>query len=423
MRVAFVVPDIHLSGGIGAVVEHARRLRDDHGFDSSLVLDRDVPGGWSYDRLEGVPVVRLPDAQELEFDVVVATWWETTYASFTLRSARYAYFVQSLEDRFFLPRHSPQRFGAMLTYSLPVAFITEAGWIAGTLRRLRPDAPCYLVRNGVDKDVFAVADETDVRLDGPVRILVEGRPSVWFKGVVEALAAASRMAAPHEITVVSADRSELPPRGYDRVLGPLTQRELAGVYRQTDILLKLSRVEGMFGPPLEAFHCGATCVVTPVTGHDEYVEHGWNGMLVDWDDERGTARMLDLLARDRRLLHFLRTNALRTARAWPSWGQSTQFMALALEMIRARPAVGAQTAGLRLAADARVGVERYRLELRERDDLALSAAAMAWLPRLARSLRSRRWARFLLRPVRPLYRRLRARLERRAAERHRPDPL
>jgi Glycosyl transferases group 1 len=273
--------------------------------------------------------------------------------------------------------------------------------------------------------------------------------------------------------VVAADRTGLPRRGYDRVLGPLTPIELARTYAETDVLLKLSRVEGMSGPPLEAFHCGATCVVTPVTGHDEYVEHGWNGMVVDWDDERGTAGMLDLLARDRRLLHFLRTNAIVTARGWPSWAQSTQFMALALEMIRARPAAGVPAAGLRLASDARAGierqrlerddlaaraerfrlerddlaaraerfrlerddlaaraerfrlerddlgtrVERYLLELRERDDLARSRSVASRLTQLERSLRSRRWLRIVGRPARPLYRRLRAWLVGRAVDR------
>ena len=67
---------------------------------------------------------------------------------------------------------------------------------------------------------------------------------------------------------------------------------------------------------------GATCVTTPVTGFDEYVDHGWNGLVVGWDDPHGTARALDLLARDRALLQRLRDNALATARAWPSWEQS-----------------------------------------------------------------------------------------------------
>ncbi len=62
---------------------------------------------------------------------------------------------------------------------------------------------------------------------------------------------------------------------------------MAEPLRRTDVVLKLSSVEGMFGPPLEGFHRGATCVVTPVTGHEEYVEHGWNGLLTDWDDLAG----------------------------------------------------------------------------------------------------------------------------------------
>lgn len=414
MKIAFVVPDTHLSGGIGVVAEHARRLRLDHGFDVSLVLDRDMPGQWTYEQLEGVPMLPLPDAQEQEFDVVVATWWETTYALFTLRSARYAYFVQSLEDRFFPREHLPQQVGAGLTYALPVSFITEARWIQRTLHQLRPDASCYLVRNGIDKENFAIPDEVDVRLDGPLRIVVEGRPNVWFKGVPEALESAARMEAPHDVTVVAADRTGLQGT-YDRVVGPLTHRELAKIYAETDVLLKLSRVEGMFGPPLEAFHRGATCVVTPVTGHDEYVVHGWNGLVVDWDDTRGAARMLDLLARDRQLLHFLRTNAVATARGWPSWKQSTQFMAAALETIRARPAEGTQAAGLRLASDVRTGLEAFALERRARRELAFAAATLSWAPPLFHRMVAKRWVRILARPARPLLRRYRAHLEQRAA--------
>ena len=96
---------------------------------------------------------------------------------------------------------------------------------------------------------------------------------------------------------------------------------MAALYADTDVVLKLSRVEGMFGPPLEGFHMGATCVTTEVTGHDEYIEHGRNALLVDWDDQTGTTRQLELLAKDRRLLHELRSNALATARGWPDWSQ------------------------------------------------------------------------------------------------------
>jgi hypothetical protein len=186
---------------------------------------------------------------------------------------------------------------------------------------------------------------------------------------------------------------------------------MAALYERTDVVLKLSSVEGMFGPPLEGFHRGATCVVTPVTGHDEYVEHGWNGLLTDWDDLRGTARQLDLLARDRKLLHFLRSNAIETARAWPSWAQSSQFMAGALLAIRREPAPASHAASARLLADLRGGIEIYNAQLRERTDFA--RRAMRFERRIEQirnsapvvallQLRRYRLVRIAARPLRPL---------------------
>jgi hypothetical protein len=141
---------------------------------------------------------------------------------------------------------------------------------------------------------------------------------------------------------------------------------MAELYGRSDVVLKLSSVEGMYGPPLEGFHMGATCVTTPVTGHDEYIVHGWNALVCEWDDIAGTARQLDLLARDRRLLHVLRTNALHTARGWPSWEQQGQFMALALERVRREPAPAAETTAAAMLGDLRGGIEVYRGLLAER---------------------------------------------------------
>ena len=47
---------------------------------------------------------------------------------------------------------------------------------------------CLLVRNGIAKDVFTPVAAPPVRGDEPLRILIEGNPGVWFKGVGEAQA-------------------------------------------------------------------------------------------------------------------------------------------------------------------------------------------------------------------------------------------
>ena len=330
MRVCFLVNDLHLSGGIGTVVRHASLLRRLHDIDAELVLARDDAPMWDHDDLEHIPVLSIREAHGVRYDVAVATWWQTADRLADLEARRRAFFVQSLEDRFYEPRRLEFAFAARQTLDLPVSFITEARWIHETIRQIRPDAPCYYVRNGVAKDVFVADAQVQPRTEGPLRILIEGRADVWFKGVPEAVEAATAMQEPRHVTLLSPSGTAV---DVDRILGPVSQRELAALYRQSDVLLKLSRIEGMYGPPLEAFHLGATCVTTPVTGHDEYICHGWNALVVDWDDPCGTGRMLDLLARDRRLLHFLRTNALATARAWPGWEQASQFMALTLRKI------------------------------------------------------------------------------------------
>ena len=407
MRVAFLVNDLQLSGGIGVVVRHARGLAADHDMDVSLVLvrDWDLPHWSGYDDLPHLHVISLEEARERRFDVAVATWWETTFSLFTVPAKRYAYFVQSLEDRFYEPNNA-ERVGAALTLDLPVAFITEARWIQRTLAELRPDAPCHLVRNGIDKEVFASPTTVEPNVAAPLRILIEGDPTVWFKGVRDAAKAAMAVRAPRRVTVVTG-RPEALEVDVDRVITHIPHREMAALYADTDVVLKLSRVEGMFGPPLEGFHMGATCVTTEVTGHDEYIEHGRNALLVDWDDQTGTTRQLELLAKDRRLLHELRSNALATARGWPDWSHATQFMAIALQRIATSKEPDATRAAEAMMADLRGGIEQYGVHLQERLEYAREAAKLEKvkaLPGIAQANRARqtRLGRYTVRFLRKL---------------------
>lgn len=409
MNVAILLNDLQLSGGVGVAVCHARELAVRHGHDVTLVLAREQEQEpWAFDGLTHLHVEGLAEAQAQRFDVALSTWWETAFQLFELQAERYVAFVQSLEDRFY-PPGTPERSLAALVQGLPVATITEARWIAERFARLRPEAPCRLVRNGIDKRVFASPDQLEVRRGAPLRIVVEGNPEVWFKGVRDAVEAVGHMCEPRHLTVVTSAPHALESDVPDAVVGPISHAEMAQLYADSDVVLKLSRVEGMYGPPLEGFHMGATCVTTPVTGHEEYVEHGWNGLVVDWDDLPGTARALDLLARDRRLLHFLRSNALATARSWPSWEQAGTFMAAALEAIRATPAPAPAGARL-LTADARAELELHRGHVHERNVLRRQAR---WVQRVKRLpgveplLRARRKpaVRRLLRPLKRLLRR------------------
>jgi hypothetical protein len=169
-------------------------------------------------------------------------------------------------------------------------------------------------------------------------VLVEGQPSTWFKGVRDALDAVAAMTEPAEATVVAGDPSA--PVSWlegTHVVGGLDPAGMAARYAEHDVLLKLSRVESLGLAPIEAFHVGVPAVVTPYTGHEEYLEHGRNGLVVAHDDIPGTARVLDGLARERARVRELSEGALATAAAWPSAETATAEFAAAVAGMCAAP--------------------------------------------------------------------------------------
>ena len=161
MKVAFLVNDLQLSGGSRrdrAARPPAQRDRRLGRHARARARAGGSRAGTATSTCRTCTCARASRRSAEHYDVAVATWWETTFTLFELSAERHAYFVQSLEDRFY--RHDEaERLGAALTLDLPVAFITEAHWIRDTLAGLRPDAPCYLVRNGIDKDVFAPLEQ------------------------------------------------------------------------------------------------------------------------------------------------------------------------------------------------------------------------------------------------------------------------
>ena len=313
MRVCFLVPELSRSGGVGVVLRHARHLREEHGFEVDLVGPGEPGGGGRY-------------------DVAVATWWATADRLYRLDAARRAVLVQSLEQQWYRADEEADRLAAALPLSLPVSFIAVSQALRDAVARLRPDAPCHLVRNGIDKDLFRPRPPRD-RAGGPLRVLVEGQPTIWLKGVADAVRAVRRMREPAHLTVVSLRPDGTEDLGADVVRTGLAPSEMADAYADADVVLKLSRVEGLGLPALEAMHMGVPCVVTPYTGHSDYLVHGRNGVVVEFDDEPGTAGWLDLLARDRALLERLGGEAARTAEAWPDPAGSAALLAGALRAI------------------------------------------------------------------------------------------
>lgn len=311
MRACFLVPGLSRSGGIDVIAGHARRL----GAEVVAVDD----------------TAALDAARAQEWDVALASWWTTIPFLSELRAERRGVMAQGYDPLHYRGAEFIDRIASVAAVNAGYDVVAVSDWVADMVRAARPGARCSVVRPGIDKEVFGGAPRPAG--DGPLRVLVEGQPSVWFKGVDEALAAAAEMARRPHVTVVALDPAAAGGLPADRVVGGLDAAGMAALYREADVVVKLSRFEGLGLAPIEAFHAGVPCVVTPYGGHREYLVGGENGLLVGFDDLPGTIRALDRLDADRGLLARLSEGALRTAEGWPDPAASTDALRAALDAL------------------------------------------------------------------------------------------
>ena len=183
----------------------------------------------------------------------MATWWTTADALWDVPARRRVVLLQGHDARYYRDGEPADRLGAEAVLDLPVDFVAVSPHLARVVAAA-PAAPVRVVAPGIDKAVFAPAPPRPG--GGPLRVLVEGQPTMWFKGVAEAVAAVRRMGAPATVTVVAPEPEAARDLGADRVCGGLAPAEMAALYAEHDVLLKLSRFEGLGLPVLEAFHVG-----------------------------------------------------------------------------------------------------------------------------------------------------------------------
>ena len=337
MKLAFFIGSVDISGGTYVIYQHALYARD-AGHDVTIVVQYPYESHqfrWhpACNQLKFVPV---DEVGGLHFDLVVATWWKTASELHGVSADRYAYFVQSIESRFYPDEEGPLRGLVDRTYDLGLPTITEAAWIQDDLRA-RNGTVAQLVRNGIRKDLYTPDGNVIATRPprGKLRVLVEGPMGVFFKNVGRSLKLSRESTADSTWLLTSTLMQRM--WGVDRTFSRVPITEVPAIYRSCDVLLKLSYVEGMFGPPLEMFHSGGTAVVYDVTGHDEYIKQGENAIVVPRDDEQGVVAALNKLRAEPDLLDSLKAGAAATSAAWPNWDDSSAAFLEALGRIGSSP--------------------------------------------------------------------------------------
>lgn len=332
MKIGFLLGFPEISGGTYVIFEHAVGLIR-LGHDVSIITEDYVdPQRYSWhESAQLINWVTFRETIDCDYDFAIGTWWRSTLDLARIKAKFYVYFVQSIETKFFGNEDSlsvDQKACKNLcekTYFFNTSYITEATWIKEYLKsEFGHDA--YLVRNGIRKDLYDI--KIDEQNRNNFRVLIEGALGVPFKNVDRTIELVKQSEA-DEIWLLTPTKLD-EYDGVDKVFSQIPINEVSSIYSDCDILVKLSYVEGMFGPPLEMFHCGGTSIVYDVTGHDEYIVNGVNSIVIKTDDESEVINAINLLKDNREYCDDLKKGAMKTANDWPSWSESAKCFEAAL---------------------------------------------------------------------------------------------
>jgi glycosyltransferase involved in cell wall biosynthesis len=316
-KIAYLIPAQILCGGVAVVCQHVNRLAR-RGFGACIVAVS--PGG----NLEWFPGQRVPvctlSQVPRDCDIAVATWWETAHDLYRMKVPRKFYFVQSDETRFY-PEGRYERIFARDSYWLEFEFFTEARWIQRWLKESF-GAEARYVPNGIDVELFHPAEQLEPR-GGRPRVLVEGPADMPGKGVDEAFRVLRGLDC--DVWYVNYRGDPDPSWRMDRYFHAVPMSRMKHIYSSCDILLKMSTVEGSFGPPLEMMACGGACVVAKVTGMEEGIVDGRNALVVEPGDIAGAREAVGRLIDDRSLKEMLIANGRETVKRM-DWEKSIDLL-------------------------------------------------------------------------------------------------
>jgi len=348
--ICILLGSAHVGGGTYVIFQHALWLQK-RGWEVVIVPHFPVTPGmtaWHPEADRELRFATFKEVKDRSFNLAIATWWRTALDLHRINAAHYGYFVQSIESRFYEDSDLAGQLFAESTYMFGLPVVTEVQWIVDDLHQ-RFGTEAELAHNGIRKDIYStIGPRKAPNRSAGLRVLVEGPLRVFFKNV-ERTIELCRQSKADEIWLMTSTPGLTSYPGVDRVFSCVPIEEAASIYRSCDVLVKLSYVEGMFGPPLEQFHCGGTAIVYDVTGADEYLKDGFNSYVLKKDDEEGVIQAINRLCDYPAELARLKINAQETASKWPDWPLASQRFETAIEGILLKPSPSRQM--LKLLSD------------------------------------------------------------------------
>ncbi len=322
-KISYVVPGVKISGGVAVVLNHVNYLKK-RGYNVSiLTLSEETNIDWFPNAVPVISVINDKKKIIKEIDTLIATHWSTAFWVNASAASRRMYFVQS-DERRFNPENNSEIKSITDTYKMDLEFLTEAKWIQRWLKdEFNKDA--YYVPNGLDVETFFKENTSLVKsnIGRRPRILIEGPIDFWFKGMNHAYNAIKNLDC--DVWIISSHGKPKNEWRYERFFENVPMHKMRDIYSECDIFLKMSYMEGFFGPPMEAMACGCAVVVGKVTGYDEYIIDNYNALVVEQGNVIEARKAVQKLIENLDLRNKLISNGYSTVKNW-SWNHSIDLL-------------------------------------------------------------------------------------------------
>jgi len=163
-------------------------------------------------------------------------------------------------------------------YALPTVKAAVSKHLAELIQK-RYRQKCFLIQNGIDPNIFYPDERRILGEKGRIRILSVGPIDVGFKGIPDTLQSIKILkdkgiklefirVSPHP----PSEREEV-GKGVDQYYINLKEKEMAELYRNTDIFISSSLEGEGFGlPAMEALASGVPSILTEISSYKNFDE-------------------------------------------------------------------------------------------------------------------------------------------------------
>jgi glycosyltransferase involved in cell wall biosynthesis len=337
------------SGGIKIVSQHVKILNE-MGYET-LLITKNLPADLNLADLNlyEKPIIVKTDDDIPECDIYVGTLYSDVKMLFQRGKGKVVHLCQGYEPVDFISRIKGEtvtekyiRKGVLFLYkyidvlkfkkkikriesiyALPTIKAAVSRHLVELIER-RFHQKCFLIQNGIDLSVFYPNEGRVWGENGRIRILSVGPMQVGFKGIPDTLRSI-KILKDRGIRLEFTRVSPHPPSEEEVVVGKvvdhyhmnLMEKEMAALYRNTDIFISSSLEGEGFGlPAMEALASGVPSILTEISSYKNFDTQRDFAYFVPTHRPDRIAEGILILIEDRGLRERYRDGGIRVAKGF-----------------------------------------------------------------------------------------------------------